>query len=150
MTETGLVSAVQEDYLETILHLVTENGSARVRDIAAELKVHKSTVTSALRHLAEMGLVNYRPYEAVTLTPAGHRLAGDVAGRHRILRRFLVDVVGLEGQEAEENACRIEHVVDRRALEKIEDLMDFFNHSRSGEACRRSLAAYHKSKGGNR
>ena len=67
MGTTVPLSASLEDYLEAILHLVTEKQVARSRDIAKRLRVNRSSVTGALQALAKKGLVNYEPYEAVTL-----------------------------------------------------------------------------------
>ena len=72
---TRPLSATQEDYVETIFRLAEENRVARVKDIAAHLGVHKSTVTGALRSLSEMGLVNYEPYGYITLTAVGEQRA---------------------------------------------------------------------------
>ena len=73
------VSAAMEDYLEAIFHLVVEKQVARARDIAEGLKVSRSSVTGALQSLAEKGLVNYEPYEVITLTRKGKKIA-DVPG----------------------------------------------------------------------
>ena len=119
MAESKSYSAVQEDYLEVILHLVREKGAARVRDIADALSVHKSTVTAALRSLAEKKLVNYNPYEITTLTPKGRRVAEEVAHRHEVIQRFLSDILLVEEKAASENACRMEHVLDKEVFKRL-------------------------------
>jgi len=113
------LSATLEDYLEGISRLVARDGVARVRDIAAEMSVHKSTVTSALKGLAEKGLVNYSPYEVITFTSKGKKAAEEVVRRHEIIRRFLSDVLSVDEGVAEANACRMEHVVDREVLDRL-------------------------------
>ena len=82
------LSASLEDYLESILHIVADKQVARAKDIARRLGVTRSSVTVALRALAERNLINYTPYEVITLTAEGKRLSEDVAGRHRTLRGF--------------------------------------------------------------
>ena len=62
----------------------------------AQLDVHNSSVTQALRSLSDKGLVNYAPYDLVTLTDQGREAATDVVERHRSLRSFLVEVLGLD------------------------------------------------------
>ncbi len=113
------VSATQEDYLEAILCLTRENGEARARDIARELTVHKSTVTAALKALGERGLVNYAPYEIATLTDSGRRIAQRVFRGHRVVRRFLRDVLAIDEGTAEANACRMEHVMDKDVMDRL-------------------------------
>ena len=113
------LSATLEDYLEAISRLVAQDGVARVRDIAAEMSVHKSTVTSALKGLAEKGLVNYSPYEVITFTSKGKKAAAEVTRRHEIIQRFLADVLSVGEDVAEANACRMEHVVDGEVLDRL-------------------------------
>lgn len=119
------VSRVQEDYLETILQLIHSHGEARVTDIASELSVRKSSVTLALRTLAEKGLVDYAAYVLPTLTPKGQVIATNIRYRHNILKRFLADVLLLEDDLAELNACRIEHAIDRCVLHRLAQLLGF-------------------------
>jgi DtxR family transcriptional regulator, Mn-dependent transcriptional regulator len=113
------VSTTMEDYLEAIAWLIEANGVARVRDIAAALSVHKSTVTAALKNLAEKKLLNYSAYEAATLTTDGKKIAEDVIRRHKIVREFFKEVLALEHGIADTNACRIEHVLDAEVLDRL-------------------------------
>lgn len=128
------LSATLEDYLEAISRLEAEKTVARVRDIASALSVHKSTVTSALKGLAEKGLVNYHPYEAVTVTAEGKKAAQKITRRHRVIRRFLTDVLSVGEDVAEANACRMEHVIDTEVLERLAMFAEFVReHAPVGE-----------------
>jgi len=108
-----------EDYLEAVLILIRRGRVARVKDIAAHLGVGKSSVTGALKGLAKRKLVNYKPYEFITLTERGRELAEEVSGRHVLLRQFLTGVLGLDDESAEANACRMEHAMDAELLEQL-------------------------------
>ena len=119
------LSATLEDYLEAMARVIAEKGTARVRDIAAALSVHKSTVTAALRALSEKGLVDYAPYEIATLTPQGQEVARRIARRHEVIRSFLVDVLSVDEDMAEANACRMEHDLDREVLERVRLFAEF-------------------------
>ena len=125
MTHGHEVSASLEDYLEAILHIVDAKQVARARDIVDRLGVHNSSVTQALRVLSEKGLVNYIPYDAVTLTDDGRRIACDVAQRHQALRQFLVEVLGIPLERAEVEACRLEHAVSGQVTRRIMKLLAF-------------------------
>ncbi len=114
-----------EDYLEAILLLVRENRVARVRDIAKHLGVGMPSVTSALKGLAKRKLVNYDPYQVVTLTDRGREVAGEISGRHVALRRFFADVLGLDSETADANACRMEHAVDNALFERLTRFAEF-------------------------
>ena len=113
------MSSTLEDYLEAILHIEEEKRFARVKDIAERLNVAKSAVTAALRTLSGMDFVNYQPYEPVTLTVEGMEKARAIALRHRIIRDFLRDVLGLKPERAEAIACGMEHGIDREALQRF-------------------------------
>lgn len=126
-----LTDALQ-DYLEAVHRIEAQKRVARVRDVACALGVHKSTVTAALRGLSERGMVNYEPYEAVTLTAAGRARARRIAARNAVLRHFLEHVLGLGAEAADANARRIAHAVDEDALERFVCFVAFAH--REGEA----------------
>lgn len=119
MHRAGTLTAALEDYLEAIFNLCRFDKAARSRDIAETLNVHKSTVTAALKSLGQMNLINYAPYEAVTLTPEGRKLAEDVAIRHSALRDFFINVLKVDQELAESAACGMEHAVPREIVEKL-------------------------------
>jgi DtxR family Mn-dependent transcriptional regulator len=132
MASTHELSASLEDYLETIYRLVERDHVARVRDIAARLSVQMSSVTGALRSLASKGLVNYDPYSYITLTARGERLARDLFRRHRVLTDFLTDLLGLDPETAERNACAIEHAIEPIVLERLVEFVE--QHPEAGLA----------------
>jgi DtxR family Mn-dependent transcriptional regulator len=125
-----------EDYLEAIYSISQEKTVARSRDIAARLDVHNSSVTNALQTLAERGLVNYAPYEFVTLTAEGEEAAREVLRKHEILSRFLTDVLRISADEAEINAHRMEHVVTDAALDRLVAFLEYV------ESCPREIAQW--------
>jgi DtxR family Mn-dependent transcriptional regulator len=113
-----------EDYLEAIHHIIRAKGAARGKDISERLKVNRSSVSGALRALAEKKLVNYAPYDLVTLTPQGGRVAERVIHRHEVLKDFICRVLGLEERIAEENACRMEHAVSEPVLDRLAQFIE--------------------------
>lgn len=115
----------QEDYLEAILQLVRRQRVARVRDIAKRLEVGMPSVTSALKALSKRKLVNYDPYQVITLTGRGREAAEEVVRRHELLREFFTNVLGLDGEAAEANACRMEHAVDAALLNRLSRFVEF-------------------------
>lgn len=125
MVVSKALSESLEDYLEAIFHIIAEKQAARAKDISRRLKVAGSSVTGALRSLAEKGLINYAPYDLITLTPAGRKAAEDVVHRHEVLRDFFVNVLAVGYDEADEAACRIEHVISENILERIIRFAEF-------------------------
>ncbi len=118
------LSASLEDYLEAILNLADESNVARSRDIAAMLGVSKASVTGALRLLKEKGLVNYKPYDYVTLTKAGRSAAAKVVRKHNILESFFVDVLGIDKDTAQRAACKAEHALGPKIISRIRHVME--------------------------
>ena len=105
-----------------------------VRDIAERLNVGMPSVTAALKSLAKRKLVKYDPYQVVTLTAEGRNMAGEISSRHHLLRQFLTGVLGLDGDVAEANACRLEHAVDAELLERLRSFTRFIDRCpRAGE-----------------
>jgi DtxR family Mn-dependent transcriptional regulator len=113
------LSESQEDYLEAILHIEDRKSAARAGDIGRELGVSNASVTSALHSLAGKGLVNYAPYDLITLTATGREAAGRIDRRHRVLREFLTGQLGVKPEEAEPTACRMEHAFSEEVLERL-------------------------------
>lgn len=120
------LSASLEDYLEAIYHTVSAKGAARAKDIVLRMGVHNSSVTQALRSLSEKKLINYAPYDVITLTAPGEALALGVVRRHETLSKFLGSVLGLPETEADTEACRLEHAVSGEVLNRLVRFVEYF------------------------
>ena len=137
------VSAAQEDYLEAILALEALHGRVRVRDMSERLSVHKSTVTAALKMLAEKGLIEYEPYGRIVLTDVGRKTGERVVERHAKLKTFLRDILDVDADAAEENACRMEHVIDPVVLDRLEQFTGYMQEKRGkGRECLTGFRAF--------
>ncbi|OGQ87151.1 MAG: DtxR family transcriptional regulator [Deltaproteobacteria bacterium RIFOXYD12_FULL_56_24] len=126
------LSASLEDYLETIFHIIAEKQVARAKEIASTLKVSRSSVTEAFRSLSQKGLINYAPYEVITLTPAGREMAKDVILRHRALKDFFIKVLAVGEKIAEEGACKIEHAAPREIIDRLTKFVNFIEQCPRG------------------
>jgi DtxR family Mn-dependent transcriptional regulator len=126
------LSASQEDYLEAVYHIAREKKVARAKDIAKRLDVRASSVTNALRILSSLGLINYAPYDLITLTEAGLRAAQDIVGRHEALATFLVSVLGVDPVEAEQAACKMEHTVPKAIVTRLIQYADYISRCPRG------------------
>ncbi|MCP4353569.1 MAG: metal-dependent transcriptional regulator [Desulfobacterales bacterium] len=127
MTSAEALSASMEDYLEAIFHVVAEKQAARAKDIAKRLGVNNSSVTGALRALSDKGLINYAPYDVITLTREGNKLATEIVRKHEVLQNFFVKVLRVNRNEAEDAACKIEHAVSRTILDRIIQFTHFLD-----------------------
>ncbi len=137
------LSASLEDYLETIYHIISEKQVARAKEIAAKLKVSRSSVTEAFRALAQRGFINYAPYEVITLTPSGKEMAEDVIRRHRALKEFFIKVLAVNEKVAEEGACRIEHAAPKEIIDRLTQFVQFMEKCpRGGQDLIKSFSRY--------
>ncbi len=125
MKEKTDLSASLEDYIEAIYHIIEEKLVARSKEIAAKLSVSRASVTEALRALSKRGLINYAPYEAITLTDEGKIVAEDVIFRHEALKRFFIEVLAIDTNIAEEGACRIEHSAPPEIIARMISFTEF-------------------------
>jgi DtxR family Mn-dependent transcriptional regulator len=110
-----------EDYLETILFLSETEKTIRVSDIAARLKLSKPSVHHALHVLEDRGLIRHEPYADVVLTEEGVAAAREVQRRHSLLKSFLTEVLGVSAENAERDACAMEHDLSEETIAKIAD-----------------------------
>ena len=118
MKKAVLTSSLQ-DYLEAIRELTVDGRGARVTDIAKKLAIAKPSVTQAIATLKEYAYVKQDKYGPVILTKKGLQEAGRVQYRHSVLREFMVDVLDVDDEFAERDACLMEHVISPQTLEKL-------------------------------
>jgi len=125
MVRAENLSASLEDYLEAIFWIAQSKGAARAKDIAKRLQVKASSVTGALHALGEKKYVNYAPYDVITLTSEGLKVAKKVVRRHQILKDFFAEVLAVDADIADEGACKLEHSIPRPIVERLVEFMEF-------------------------
>ena len=108
----------RETYIERMYELKMKKGYIRAVDLAKSLNVKPSSVTEMLHKLSEEGLVNYEKYRVIDLTPKGMQLAKRLEERHGAIKKLLM-YVGVDENTANEDACKIEHVISGSTAEKI-------------------------------
>lgn len=111
-----------EDYLEAIYNLASAAKGASVRAVASRLGVKMPSVVKAVRDLKQMGLAIQEPYGPIELTEKGLRIAYDVQKRHVLLRSFL-ERLGVSAQNADSDACLMEHILSAETLDRIRAFM---------------------------
>ncbi len=117
------LSQNMEDYLETIYLIQQDKGSVRVKDIAEKMKYSMPSVSSAVKNLHNKGLVNHYRYNFVELTLSGIQVAEKVFERHSVLKSFLSEVLGIEPEIAEKDACLMEHVISQTTFKELKKFM---------------------------
>ena len=107
-----------EDYLEAMLVLQEKYGYIRSIDIAKHLGVTKPSVSYAVKRLRESGYINMNANGPITLAAAGYKIAKRIYERHKALTAFL-EKLGVSEEQAEEDACKIEHVISHETYVAI-------------------------------
>ena len=111
----------QEDYLEQILSLIEQQGSARVVDIAQNLNIAQASVTGMIQRMDTEGLVSYEKYRGVILTSEGEKIARAIINRHESLTKFF-KLFGLYDDTIYEDIEGIEHHMSPPTLATIQAL----------------------------
>jgi DtxR family Mn-dependent transcriptional regulator len=138
----GLTESLQ-DYLEAVTVLAEAHGVARMKEIADRVGVATSSATGAVQALAERGLVNYDPYQYITLTDAGRAAGRALVRRHRALVAFLGRVLGVPADQAETVGCQMEHALKGEVLERFVRFLEFVEHEDGpGGSLAAAFAAY--------
>jgi DtxR family Mn-dependent transcriptional regulator len=108
-----------EDYLKAIYDLSQNENPASTTDISRTLKVAPASVTEMLKKLAEKGYIVHSPYHGTRLTSAGGRIAEKIVRKHRLLERFLHDVLKIDKVKVHDQACGMEHSLSDDAAEEL-------------------------------
>ncbi|MGH7722715.1 MAG: metal-dependent transcriptional regulator [Candidatus Dormibacteria bacterium] len=118
---TGARSEVADRYLETIYYIEHEGDVPRPGRIAEWLGVSAPTVTVSLQRLARDGWVTVAEDRSVHLSDAGRVAAAAVVRRHRLIERWLTDVLGLDWATADREAAALSHGVSDVVLERLDE-----------------------------
>lgn len=105
------MSTSTEEYLEALYNLTGENEPASTTALSKRLNIAPASVTEMMHKLANEGYVNYSPYQGVTLTLKGYRIAEKMTRKHRLLELFLHDVLKIGKDKVHKEACEMEHAL---------------------------------------
>ncbi|MDD5748004.1 MAG: metal-dependent transcriptional regulator [Actinomycetota bacterium] len=108
-----------EKYIDVIYELSGKKGGARITDIAKALGISPPSVSEMVDHLVEIGLVTHDKYKHISLTPKGKRLGKGLDRKHEALKKFFIDILGVDEKIADRDACEIEHVISKETLERM-------------------------------
>lgn len=119
-----------EDYIEQIYILIEEKGYARVSDIAEALSVHPSSVTKMVQKLDKDEYLVYEKYRGLMLTPKGKKIGKRLVFRHDLLEQFM-QIIGVKQENIYNDVEGIEHHLSWDAIDRIGDLIQFFEEDSS-------------------
>jgi DtxR family Mn-dependent transcriptional regulator len=127
-------TASMEDYLEAIAKLGEGRKVVKVKQLSQMLGVKMPSVSSALKKLSARELVEHEKYGHIKLTAEGNEVARDVICRHDALTRFFARALGIDRETAEEDACKIEHVISPLSMERLSKFVEFIEACPLGKA----------------
>ncbi|MFJ6208885.1 metal-dependent transcriptional regulator [Lysinibacillus sp. NPDC092081] len=117
------LSPILENYLEVIFLLSEEGVGARLSDIAEKVGVTKATANRAIATLSQFGLVVNERYKEIHLNPKGQAYADGIFHKHKVIKQFFIDVLQIDKDVANQEACLIEHVISSDSIRAMEHFM---------------------------
>jgi len=141
--EDGITHSVAH-HLAAIHDLRDRHGYARVSDVARYLGITRGSASLTLKALREKGYVQEDQNKFLSLSDTGHRIVHTVLARREIVRSFLKDVLRIEAQQADADACKVEHLLSVEAGENLCRFVEFLQSD--APVARRFLEEYWRSK----
>jgi len=127
MAEKYTLSENVEEYLEILYKLSPHGEQVSTSQISDNLKISPASVTQMLKKLADTGYVEYSPYKGAVLTEQGLKIAKKITRKHRLLERFLCDILKIKKDKIHEQACEMEHTLSDDAERALCHLLEHPN-----------------------
>ena len=104
-----------EEYLEVLYRNGSNKEQVSTTQLSKDLGIAPGSVTQMLKKLEDLGYIEYTPYKGATLTDAGMKIAQKITRKHRILEKFLSDILKIKEENIHEQACEMEHTLSDEA-----------------------------------
>ena len=104
-----------EEYLEVLYRNGSNKEQVSTTKLSNELGIAPGSVTQMLKKLEKLGYIDYTPYKGATLTDEGMKIAQKITRKHRILEKFLIDVLKIKEENVHDQACEMEHTLSDEA-----------------------------------
>ena len=111
----GKISENIEEYLEVLYRNGSNGEQVSTTKLSKDLCIAPGSVTQMLKKLENLGYIVYTPYKGATLTDSGMKIAQKMTRKHRILEKFLTDVLKIKEENVHEQACEMEHTLSDEA-----------------------------------
>ncbi|WP_428330934.1 metal-dependent transcriptional regulator [Mucilaginibacter sp.] len=123
----------EENYLKSIYHLSLNAENVSTNQLASLLNTKASSVTDMLKKLADKELINYTPYQGVSLTAPGEKIAINIIRKHRLWEYFLVEKLNFKWDQVHEMAEEMEHISSNELINRLDEFMGFPKHDPHGD-----------------
>ena len=111
----GKISENIEEYLEVLYRNGSNGQQVSTTQLSKELDIAPGSVTQMLKKLENLGYISYTPYKGATLTDEGMKIAQKITRKHRILEKFLTDILKIKEENVHDQACEMEHTLSDEA-----------------------------------
>ena len=135
-----------EDYLEAIWNLQNRKGYVKAKDIAERLEVSRPSVSEMTKKLSENSYILYEKYGGIVFTEKGKKLAQEIKKRHTLLVEFLT-IVGVDEQNAQQDACKLEHDVSPETITCLLEFVEFISLLPESSKWKENFQEYLKKRG---
>jgi DtxR family Mn-dependent transcriptional regulator len=114
-----ILSHAMEDYMKAIYKLHGRDRPVPTTVLAEDMQVAPASVTNMCKKLADLNLVIYEPYQGVTFSPTGHKLALEIVRHHRLIELYLAEALDVPWDQVHEEAEKLEHVISEDLEERM-------------------------------
>ena len=135
-----------EDYLEAIWNLQDKKGYVKAKDIAEKLEVTRPSVSGMIKKLSENSYILYEKYGGIVFTAKGKKLAQEIKRRHTLLVEFL-KIIGVDEQNAQTDACKLEHDVSPETMTCLLEFVEFIGLLPESSEWKENFQEYLKKRG---
>jgi DtxR family Mn-dependent transcriptional regulator len=111
----GKISENIEEYLEVLYRNGSNGEQVSTTKLSKDLGIAPGSVTQMLKKLENLGYIGYTPYKGATLTEEGMKIAQKITRKHRILEKFLMEVLKIKEENIHDQACEMEHTLSDEA-----------------------------------
>ena len=111
----GKISENIEEYLEVLYRNGSNGEQVSTTKLSKDLGIAPGSVTQMLKKLETLNYIIYTPYKGATLTEDGMKIAQKITRKHRILEKFLTDILKIKEENVHEQACEMEHTLSDEA-----------------------------------
>jgi DtxR family Mn-dependent transcriptional regulator len=115
----GKISENIEEYLEVLYRNGSNGEQVSTTQLSKDLGIAPGSVTQMLKKLEDLGYIIYTPYKGATLTDEGMKIAQKITRKHRILEKFLLDILKVKEENIHDQACEMEHTLSDEAERAI-------------------------------
>lgn len=125
--DQNIITHSAAHHLMAVDDLVQKLGYARVSDIARQLNITRGSVSISLKPLREAGLILQDENRHLRLSPTGQMLVDSIKTKRLVMQRLFAEVLGADPQQAEIDACKLEHLVSNHTAKRLIAFMRFFD-----------------------